>query len=286
MATTPTKIILKHSFVSGALPDVSTLNAGEIAYNAPDRKLFWIDKDGDLVVTELDVNDSVATVLSTTYAQLMIKSITLDGGADLVITYEDDSVQNLGDVVGATGTGITILQTYDWGDEIPIVGDSPDLPSYMQITGTSVAVLYGAVTNDSPSWPVAHVFVYNAIDNDWTDIGPMIGPQGIQGIQGAAGPSSSQPYTIYFADDTTATITEAQIAVGQLDDWGIICTVSGGVMTGAAVGTGTDRFVGDPQTAYFLPVYIGGVRVSSGGLYQEDITCIDGESFAQLIKVG
>ena len=97
---------------------------------------------------------------------------------------------------------------------------------------------------------------------------------------------SGLPYTIYFADDTTATITEAQIAVGQVNNWGIVCTVSSGAMTGAAVGAGTDRFVGDPQTAYFLPVYIGGVRVSSGGLYQEDTTCIDGGDMQQLYKVG
>ena len=68
MAITPTKIILKHSFNSGAEPDPASLVNGEIAFNATDATLFWKNQSGDLITKSLNINEDIASVIRDDYS--------------------------------------------------------------------------------------------------------------------------------------------------------------------------------------------------------------------------
>jgi hypothetical protein len=117
--------------------------------------------------------------------------------------------------------------------------------------------------------------------------------------------STAVPYTIYFADETTLTLT-ADIIYADYDpssggaehtNWSINFAVSAGVMTKVVTYSDeTDRYPDDgagppaAQTFYRLPLIreVAGepLTISTGGVYQEDTTCIDGEGRQQLIKIG
>ena len=114
-------------------------------------------------------------------------------------------------------------------------------------------------------------------------------------------------YTIYFANDSEITITEAEAVEGAdgNDNWSLEFELSGtGEFTGEYVGSSsTERFpeTDDVQTAYRLPIFKTRTvtppeeegdpfevrtRVSSGGLYDEVKACNDGSSVTLLTKVG
>ena len=198
MAITPTKIILKHSFNSGAEPDPASLVNGELAFNATDSTLFWKDQSGDLITKSLNINEDIAAVIRDEYSDFLISDINLVAGdnnkSNLVVSYySGDTTKNLGDVRGATGLGISPVAVYEWADEIPTAGDiSNPLSAALQRTGVTVAVLYGVTTGDSPVWTNTHIYVYNATADSWTDLGELIGavgPTGLTGDVGATGPT-------------------------------------------------------------------------------------------------
>ena len=114
------------------------------------------------------------------------------------------------------------------------------------------------------------------------------------------GGDSSLSYTIYYADGTVATLTLAVINAdydpdpeGEAHtDWSINFEVLGGEMSQAVTySDDTVRFPDDganpaAQTFYRLPIVRGGLTVSSGGVYQEDTLCLNGEGRQQLLKMG
>ena len=195
MAITPTKIILKHSFNSGAEPDPASLVNGEIAFNATDASLFWKNQSGDLITKSLNINEDIAAVIRDEYSDFLISDINLVDGnnqeKNLVVSYYGGgAAKDLGDVRGATGLGISPVAVYEWGDEVltATTGLSPAL----QRTGITVAVLKGATTGDSPVWDNTHIYVYNATADSWTDLGELmgaVGPIGLTGDVGATGPT-------------------------------------------------------------------------------------------------
>jgi len=102
--------------------------------------------------------------------------------------------------------------------------------------------------------------------------------------------SSSIPYTIYFADETVLTLSGIYNLYDpdSDNDWSAEFAVSSGEMTqGVVYNSTTDRGIGaGTQTVYRLPLIRSGVKVSSGGLYEEYISCKDGSPKTLLIKVG
>lgn len=198
MAITPTKIILKHSFNSGAEPDPASLVNGEIAFNATDASLFWKNQSGDLITKSLNINEDIAAVIRDEYSDFLISDINLVDGnnqeKNLVVSYYGGGdTKDLGDVRGATGLGISPVAVYEWGDEVPTAGNPENtLSAALQRTGVTVAVLYGAITGDSPVWDNTHIYVYNATADSWTDLGELVGavgPIGLTGDVGATGPT-------------------------------------------------------------------------------------------------
>ena len=192
MAITPTKIILKHSFNTGAEPDVNSLVNGEIAFNAVDSTLFWKGKSGDLVTKNLNITDDVSAVIADEYSDFLISDINLVAD-DLVVTYYGENEKNLGNVRGATGVGISPVFVYDYADELPNGLSDPPLAANLQKTGVTCAVLLGAVTGDTP-WANTHIYVFKADDitgGSWTDLGELIGATGPQGLVGDTGPNGT-----------------------------------------------------------------------------------------------
>ena len=119
------------------------------------------------------------------------------------------------------------------------------------------------------------------------------------------GGDSSLNYTIYYAypEDDSVTLTLADIYADYdptpIGDGGagdtnlsIDFTVTDGTMTKVvAYSDSTDRFAddgGDPikQTRYSLLIVQDGTVVSSGGVYEEDTTCINGKGWQILNKIG
>jgi len=211
MAITPTKIILKHSFNSGAEPDPASLVNGEIAFNATDSTLFWKNQSGDLITKSLNINEDIASVIRDDYSDFLISDMNLvdgeDGDKNLVVSYYGgDIVKDLGNVRGPVGTGISPVGTYDYATEIPTAatGLSPSL----QRRGITVAVLLGE-DDTATEWTNTHIYVYDGVEDDtWTDLGELMGaagpqgevgadgatgPQGPQGIQGEVGPQGPAP---------------------------------------------------------------------------------------------
>jgi len=111
---------------------------------------------------------------------------------------------------------------------------------------------------------------------------------------GSGSGSSSLPYTIYLAGFGILTLT--QDVIYDLYDpdihnnWSIEFEVDADQFNAmVAYNTEVERFPVDgagEQTHYRLPVVRNGVVVSSGGCYQEDITCVNGEAMQQLYKIG
>ena len=251
--------------------------------------VWWLNiitqPNGDITATTLALNPLAK--LTTEFEEVTTTNVAIDG--DYWIKAFEFFADPDGGNVPAVSSYLHESLTWDYRANINVGAGAEvfkgfSLASFNEFRSLDSAIADIGAVDSLPSGDTLTlpVYVTAAVNGDEIELsGKVVVPDG-----GGGGGVSGLPYTIYFADDTTATITEAQIAVGQVNNWGIVCTVSSGAMTGAAVGAGTDRFVGDPQTAYFLPVYIGGVRVSSGGLYQEDSMCDDGTPVVGLIKVG
>ena len=106
MATTPTRIILKHSFSSGETPDADSLRSGEIAINAADQRIFFLNEDGVLVTNDLDVSTSVATEVTDYFAGVgIITNISVDSTGDLSAVYSDGTTAIIGNIKGDIGQG-------------------------------------------------------------------------------------------------------------------------------------------------------------------------------------
>ena len=197
MATTPTRIILKHSFSSGETPDTDSLRAGEIAINAADQKIFFLDEDGVLVTNDLDLSTTVADQVSDYFAGVgIITDIDVDTDGNLSAIYSDGTTEIIGNVKGDIGRGVQVSGIVDYGDDLPLSTSSPELDPVLQREGTCFIVKLGpGSSSDSPpgfASGTPHLFVYNGPDyspESWDDLGAIAGVTGPTGATGPTGPT-------------------------------------------------------------------------------------------------
>jgi len=109
--------------------------------------------------------------------------------------------------------------------------------------------------------------------------------------------ASNLDYTIY-GTNFTATIPPAEMLEGYDPspdgaadtEWSAGFEIVDGAMTGEVIySADVDRFPVDDdgeQLFYLLPLIRNEKTVSTGGCYQEDITCVNGEAMQQLYKIG
>lgn len=200
MATTPTRIILKHSFNAGESPDPATLRSGEIAINATDQKIFFLDEDGNLVSTDLDVDTAVASEVDSYLDTIaIITDLDVDNEGNVSLIKSDSSTEVIGNIKGDPGVGVAIGGIVDYGDELPLSYSSPELAAELQKEGTCFIVKLGpGSASDSPSEFASgtpHLFAYLGPDNspeEWDDLGAIAGVVGPQGDTGATGPTGPQ----------------------------------------------------------------------------------------------
>ena len=188
MASTPTKIILKHSTIVGAEPHPDSLDFGEIALNIRDGRIFYTNQLGDIVSHPLDPTAALNDAISQDPNNLIISDARIDQNGHLVFDYSNGETTDFGNIVGATGTGFSVSGTVDYADELPTQVSSPPLPNIHQVTGTVYAVLIGD-TNGGSSYASTHVFVYSSDSDSWTDLGELVGADGPVGPDGATGPA-------------------------------------------------------------------------------------------------
>lgn len=186
MASTPTKIILKHSSTEGSEPHPDSLEFGEIAINIRDNKIFYTNPLGDIVSYVLDPVDAINSAINEDLTNLIISNITLDQNGHLIFDYSNGETTDFGTIIGATGTGFTVLGSVDYADELPTQGSDPVLPVLYQKTGTTYAVTIGD-TSGGTAYTNSHVFVYDFDLDSWTDLGELIGADGQTGPAGTTG---------------------------------------------------------------------------------------------------
>ena len=193
MASTPTKIILKHSSTEGSEPHPDSLEFGEIAINIRDNKIFYTNPLGDIVSYVLDPVDAINSAINEDLTNLIISNITLDQNGHLIFDYSNGETTDFGTIIGATGTGFTVLGSVDYADELPTQSTDPVLPVLYQKTGTTYAVSIGD-TSGGTTYTSSHIFVYDFDLDSWTDLGELIGADGQTGATGpigATGPGGS-----------------------------------------------------------------------------------------------
>lgn len=200
MPITPERIVIKHSFESGAVPDINDLVAGELALNATDNVFFYRGPNGQLISKDLDFQSSIVNYVNDTFSSSMLQSAEVNNDGDLIFTYLDNSVSNLGNVIGPRGEGIAINGVVDYAIYLPLpvadgggIGDVGILPESLNKTGTIFVVrlgidednLFGTPPYD-PGDPV--LYMYNAAEPDpalrWFSTGVLQGPQGEIGPTG------------------------------------------------------------------------------------------------------
>jgi len=211
MATqgTPSRYILKHSNIAGAVPDSTSLALGELAINITDGKLFYKNNSGELSTISVQFKEDVINDLYADPDLLLIQDVRLtneldaagDPVSNLIFDYANGNSENFGNLRGATGTGLTLLRTVDYANDLPFQDTVPPIPAEFNFNGALYAVLYGDLDPhasppldspplDSPAieyYNNAHVWQFNADDNTWTDIGELTGAPGLTGATGIPG---------------------------------------------------------------------------------------------------
>ena len=201
MPITPQRIVIKHSYESGAVPDINDLVAGEIALNATDNAIFYRGSDGQLVTKDLDFQSSIVNYVNDTFNSSMLQTAEVNNDGDLIFTYLDNSTANLGNVVGPRGEGIGINGVVDYAINLPLpvadgggVGDVGILPESLNKTGTIFAVRLGIDPENLFGTPPYYsgdpvLYMYNSAEVDpalrWFSTGVLQGPQGEPGSGGA-----------------------------------------------------------------------------------------------------
>lgn len=234
MPITPQRIVIKHSYESGAIPDINDLVAGELALNATDNVIFYRGPNDQLVSKDLDFQSSIVNYVNDTFSGNMIQDAVVDINGDLLITYLDNSFDNLGNVIGPRGEGIAINGVVDYAIYLPLpvadgggVGGIGLLPESLNKTGTIFVVRLGIDENNlfgtspyDPGDPV--LYMYNAAEPDpalrWFSTGVLQGPQGETGPAGPAGPigpSGNSTITNSTVSDGTANLNISSLTLNS-----------------------------------------------------------------------
>lgn len=180
-------------------------------------------------------------------------------------------------------------------DKIPNVADAIAHGDASFFSGGFVPVLFTRA--DGQRKILTYVIEDNSHVVEGAMPGEKEGPIPADDAYYLAGGESNIPYSIAYSNDTEAVLTLADMLVDYDSDihnsWSANFEVVTGSMTGVVtysddVNRYPDDGAGPPaaQTFYRLPLIRGGLTVSSGGFYQEDTLCLNGEGRQQLIKMG
>ena len=104
------------------------LRSGEIAINATDKKIFYLDEDGALVTNNLDVSGTIATQVSDYFSGIgIITDISVDSDGNLSAIYSDSTTEVIGNIKGDIGQGVQVSGIVDYGNDLPLSDSSPPL---------------------------------------------------------------------------------------------------------------------------------------------------------------
>lgn len=194
MSLSPSRVVLSHSYEPGAEPDPEFLRPGEVALNAADHALFYLDSTGALVRKSLQFDGNISEIVDGLYGDKILDDASIVDG-ELILTFLDNSTRNLGSVVGPEGRGIGFDGVVEFADQLPLPGGAsgrPVLPSVLDKSGTTFLVTTGTTSGAPFSNGVGRLYVYNQslspVTARWVNSGILQGPAGATGATGAQGP--------------------------------------------------------------------------------------------------
>jgi len=220
------RIILKHSYTTGRAPTVDSLEAGEIAINMADAKLFYKETSGTIRAINLDRFDMIDEVVKNIYGESAVIGIELtsiDGQGGLreplellKVKYSNGNVESLGNIKGERGEPFILHTLVDYAQNLPTVADGSIDPLDAS-NGALALVKIGEVENDGNPFAAPHIYYYHTADaaasppelEHWEDLGEWTqgpkGDQGEQGLQGLQGPANDgyEPLSVSLPADLT-----------------------------------------------------------------------------------
>jgi hypothetical protein len=172
----PSRLILRHSNVSGEKPGEDDLLLGEVFINIPDNKLYYRNRDL--------VNQIVEIELTTSNNLLHVRDVNLVDG-NLIAVYSDNTSKPLGSVTGPEGRGLAIDGVVDYVNQLPTPLTSPPIANILNKNGTLFIVRLGTNSGSpfSPTGP--RIYVYNTIAPHWSElVGATVAADGEDGVDG------------------------------------------------------------------------------------------------------
>ena len=186
---TPSRIVLRHSNVSGEKPVDSDLLLGEIFINIPDNKLYYKNRDSINPIIEID--------LTTSTDLINIRDVDLNSEGVLVARYSNNTSKALGNVVGPAGRGLAIDGVVNYVNQLP---NSSTIANVLNKNGTLFIVREGlnSATPGVKFSPVGpRIYSYStASSGTWTELTGAtvaagdVGPRGNSILHGFGAPTS------------------------------------------------------------------------------------------------
>ena len=157
----PSRLILRHSNVSGEKPVSDDLLLGEVFINIPDNKLYYRNRDL--------VNQIVEIELTTSNDLLHVRDVDLING-QLIATYSDNTTKPLGNVIGPAGRGLAIDGIVDYVEDLPTSTTIPPIANILNKNGTLFVVRLGENSSSlfDPAEP--KIYSYSTIEPHWTKL--------------------------------------------------------------------------------------------------------------------
>ncbi len=173
---TPSRIVLRHSNVSGEKPGTDDLLLGEVYINIPDNKLYYKNND-DLV------NPIVEVELTTSNELIHVRDVNLTEDGNLIATYSDNNTKPLGSVLGPRGRGLAIDGVVDYVTELPT---SSTIANILNKNGTLFIVRLGE-DNETPFDPTGpRIYSYSTSGGGtWSELeDATVAANGEDGVDG------------------------------------------------------------------------------------------------------
>jgi len=173
---TPSRIVLRHSNVSGEKPGNDDLLLGEVYINIPDNKLYYKNRD-DLVNPIVEIN------LATTNDLIHVRDVNLSNDGELIATFSNNNTKSLGSVIGPDGRGLAIDGVVDYVNQLPT---SSTIANILNKNGTLFIVRLGASSGSlfSPTGP--RIYSYSTSGGGtWSELtGATVAASGANGTNG------------------------------------------------------------------------------------------------------
>jgi len=176
---TPSRIVLRHSNVSGEKPDNDDLLLGEVYINIPDNKLYYKNRD-DLINPIVEIN------LTTSNDLIHVRDVNLSNDGDLIATFSNNNTKPLGNVIGPAGRGLAIDGVVDYVNQLPTSSTLPPIANILNKNGTLFIVRLGASIGSpfSPTGP--RIYSYSTSGGGtWSELtGATVAASGANGTNG------------------------------------------------------------------------------------------------------